>query len=912
MPAGPLMKTLPEFGSEADVQMVFDPRQVAGTHYVTSEVVGQLRIEEAMRRLLEGIPATYMCVDPATIAVTVTARRHWWQSPPDPLERVTVTAGNDSPLSVASRSGSPLLSFELQDIRQSGATSLAEFLKAIPQVWGGGPTDHTSLGREAVMNPGGATGINLRAMDAGAALVLVDGIRLSPAGAAEYTDIGAIPLSSIERIDIAADGPSALYGADAVSGVVNIVTRQALSGAEFSSSAGSAVGGARQTAVSQLFGDKGTYGNWVLSGEYYDREALPASARGRATSDLRAWGGSDFRTPYGSPGTVVGAQGQTWAVPKTGGPTFEPGANLYDEWSNVDILPQQRRGSLMAHGTVHIDDAFTVWADGLVSDRRMQKNTNPGYPATLVVPETNPYYVDPTGVGGPVILEYGFGNLLGPLAAHTETFTGMAALGAEMHSDTWRFRSQFSYSRQSVLQDVENAVDRRSLAAALSSTDLASAFNPFADTPENSEIARSLRTTLRYRSATAQMDLLSYAQRPIGPRQADDGSALVTVGAEYRRQTLHSSSPGSVPDGQRDDLGRSVTSAFAEVTSPIGRDIALSAGARYENHGTERVLSPKFALRWSPLPLLSVRSTWGRSYRDPNLTDRVEANNSIEIITLPDSHASNGASNVLVDFGNNAALHAERARNWTAGLDLAAGERGSLSATYFDIASAGRIYSPTLTASALADPSFDGLIVRKPSYAQRLAVCQAPGVYLGDPASCMAVPIAAIVDVRLQNLDVLRERGIDVTGHRDFESIRFGKFSVGLNSSYLLDYSIRHGPGEVPVSLLNTEDRPVDFRARGFVAWSRRTWGANVAVNYTGPYRNFGSLERTGVGSWTTLDLQVSRRFSAGPVAYELSLNALNVFNTLSPFVDNSLGGYDPENGDYTGRMLSATVRASW
>jgi iron complex outermembrane recepter protein len=905
---------LMQFSVQADMQSMYDKSTVDAYH--TPEIKGELRIEEVLRRLLEGIPATWQCVDDRTIVFIIAPRRrHWWQPRPDaPLEQVTITAANDAPLANAHRFGSPLLSFSLQDIRQTGAATLSEFLRTIPQVWGGGPTDHTSLGREATMNANGGTGVNLRAMDAGAALVLVNGIRLSPNGAAEYTDISSIPLSSIERIDIAADGPSPIYGADAVSGVINIVTRQGVSGSEFSSSGGSAIGGAKEVSVSQLAGGKWDAGSWTVSGEYYDRQSLPSSARGRATSDLLPWGGSDFRSPYdGSPGTVLGAQGQTWAVPATSGEPFELGTqNLYDTWTNRDILPHQRRGSLMAHGAGDIGDALEVWGDGMVSYRRMTNDIAPGYEASLVVPPSNPYYVDPSGQGGPTTVEYGFGSLLGPLAERADTLTALTAVGAEMRAGLWRIRSQLSHSRVTITQVTDNAVDQQSLTTALNSSDPSTAFNALWNTPGNMGIADTFRTALRYQSVTTQTDLASYAQRQIGGQ--DDSAAVFTLGAEYRRQTLHSFAANlTVVDARREDLGRSVSSAFAELTAPVGRHVSFSVGARYENHGVEHVTAPKFALRWQPLDSFSVRSTWGRSFRDSNLVDRDEAGNLTGILPLPDPHSTTGFSSVLVTTGNNGSLHSERARNWTAGLDLSAHDGSSVGATYFDITSAGRIYSPTLTASALVDPAFDGVIIRNPTYAQRLAACQLPGTFFGDGATCMTAPIAAIVDVRLQNLDVLRERGIDLTGRESFES-RIGKLSVGLNSTYLRDYSIRHGPGDQLISLLNTADHPVDLRARAFASWSRSRWTATASVNYTAPYRNFGSLERTGVPSWTTVDLHLSRRFALGAAgaAYEVSVNAINVCNTLSPFVDSSLGGYDPENGDYTGRMLSATVRASW
>ena len=114
--------------------MMFDAHQLAAVSSSTPRVDGWLRIQEAMRRLLEGTSATYVCVDPRTVAITLAPRkRHWWEPRAAPLEQVTVRATSDSPLLVANRSGSPLLSFGIQDIRQTGATTLAGRLRTIPR-----------------------------------------------------------------------------------------------------------------------------------------------------------------------------------------------------------------------------------------------------------------------------------------------------------------------------------------------------------------------------------------------------------------------------------------------------------------------------------------------------------------------------------------------------------------------------------------------------------------------------------------------------------------------------------------------------------------------------------------------------------------------------------------------------------
>ena len=129
--------------------------------------------------------------------------------------------------------GAQLIQLNRVDIERSGFATTQDFIHTLPQVFGGGPSEDTQLGREAPTNASKGSGINLRGLDAGATLVLIDGQRAAPSGATGlFTDISNIPLSAIDHVDILPDGAAARYGADAIGGVVNFVLRSNFVGAE--------------------------------------------------------------------------------------------------------------------------------------------------------------------------------------------------------------------------------------------------------------------------------------------------------------------------------------------------------------------------------------------------------------------------------------------------------------------------------------------------------------------------------------------------------------------------------------------------------------------------------------------------------------------------------------------------------
>jgi outer membrane receptor protein involved in Fe transport len=114
----------------------------------------------------------------------------------------------------------------------------------------------------------------------------------------------------------------------------------------------------------------------------------------------------------------------------------------------------------------------------------------------------------------------------------------------------------------------------------------------------------------------------------------------------------------------------------------------------------------------------------------------------------------------------------------------------------------------------------------------------------------------------------------------------------------------------------NTQNNPLAVHLRGSVGWQSSGWGVFSFVNFSGSYRDRQTQPARGVSSWTTLDLQLRYEFpgDSSPVrGTSLILEAQNVFDRYPPFLNNPLGiGYDQENGDLSGRVLSLTVRKKW
>ena len=194
------------------------------------------------------------------------------------IEEIVVTGTNIRGIAPDS---SPSIVLDRDAIDATGFQSTELLIRSLPQAAGGGvdaraPNGLPALGANGDPNSIGATGINLRGVGAGATLTLLNGRRLAPAGiVGGFTDISAIPLSAVERVEVLSDGASAIYGADAIGGVVNFVLREDFEGVETQLSYGGITEGSLdQYRLTQLAGTQWGSGNILASYEFFGRDAL--------------------------------------------------------------------------------------------------------------------------------------------------------------------------------------------------------------------------------------------------------------------------------------------------------------------------------------------------------------------------------------------------------------------------------------------------------------------------------------------------------------------------------------------------------------------------------------------------------------------------------------------------------------
>ena len=993
-----LGSALQVLAEEYDLQVLFESAVVAN-HTAQAIPQGTSR-DAALGDLLSGTDLTYEFVNERTVAIrgveeeavvghergasdsknspptpVLTAQNQTppQETPTSPSQAITNEVEDDDEVLEqiivtgsrirGAQSASPVVTITRDEIDLAGYATVEEVVENLPQNFGAGvgsrlDTTNTTLRADVVGNdvssPAGGTSINLRGLGASSTLVLLNGRRTSPSGLrAGFTNIGSIPVTAIERVEVMTDGASAIYGADAIAGVINFILREDHEGAETRLRYGSDSGGdTSDLQIGQTFGTSWGSGNVLFTYEFYETEALASTDRAfTASSDLTDFGGTDWRRPGGTPANIF-AGGQVFAIPDgQDGTSLTPAdfvgteglQNLFNEREVIDLLPDLDRHSAFLH-LKQSAGGIDLFAAARYANEESSRRNDVATIFSFTVTDASPWFVDPTDTGLTQlsVRNYSITKEAGSIDYVGEIDTFGATMGAEVEFfNNWSGALTLNWSKEEALNTLNKGLDsaaRVALAASVNNSDPALAFNPFSDGSNSSNRAILEQLFTSPFPQTSYENELQSANFDINGdlNELGGGTAQLAVGAEFRRESL-SSVAGILSAPRESDLSRDIRAVYAELFLPIvGQGnrrrglnrLEISLAARYEDYtdfGSST--NPKVGVLWSPVQTLLLKGTFGTSFRAPSLINLDETQATATFYVPP---AFFGSS-LIATTGNNASLQAEEATTWTAGIQWKPDSVDDLTLdlTYFDVGFTDRIEQPIRnTAAALADPAmFQTFVILNPTPEQIARFVDDPAFLEGrfapgsaDDFISGAIPVDVILNNRLTNLAESDVTGIELqlSYARELNS---GTFSAGLNGNYLFDYERRLLPTDPLVDEVDTFGRPVDLRVRGNASWNRNSWSISGFVNYTDGYTDNGSSSaRPGdpqaVDSWTTVDITIAYQtgINSGFMSdTRVSLTTQNVFDQDPPFVDTRGGvGYDAVNANPIGRFFAFQLSKNW
>ena len=390
LPAQSLARSLKEIGTATNTDVGFSASQVAGL--LAPPLKANLSVDDALTRVLVGTGLRPKHLDDHTIVISPAEASKMSESrgrlsdslpflkavdsssqlmlaqtdtsvpregtssdsnanpgPADQLQEVIVTGTH---IRGIDNKTNPVIVIDRDQIERSGYSSTQDLFRSLPQNFTSGDASEDGIfsgNANAGRNTDFASGVNLRGLGVSSTLVLLNGHRLAPSAFGSVVDISLIPLSAIDRVEILTDGSSAIYGSDAVGGVVNIILKKDYQGADTTARFGSVTDGSRrEELLAQTLGTTWTSGNVVATLQYQQQSALPASDR-------------VFATALPSPNDLL-PENHTYGATLNGRQTLADGLELYG-----DVLLSKRdfiRDTSVFEGPASSGVIFGMHIDG--------------------------------------------------------------------------------------------------------------------------------------------------------------------------------------------------------------------------------------------------------------------------------------------------------------------------------------------------------------------------------------------------------------------------------------------------------------------------------------------------------------------------------------------------------------------
>ncbi len=831
--------------------------------------------------------------------------------------------------------GSTLIAMDQEQLQQTGATSIADALRTMPQVDNLGVSDASRSGTGGAGNIVYGNSINLRGLSPFATLTLVDGHRVPTGGTTGSTvDPDAFPALMLQRVDVVADGASATYGSDAIAGVVNLILRRNVEGVEVDGKYGFA-NGYEENREGLMAGHSWGSGQFSIAFEENYHSDLNGQDRSFFESNQTAQGGTNYDTQQCNPGTIVVGT-TTYAIPK-GGVTPATAAGLIPGTANVcdlakyqDILPRVRHSNVAFTLDQKLGDRVSLFADGTYSKRTfLFLGTAPTGP--LEVPSSNAFFVAPPGTAPSVeTVNYSFANDLGPYSDDLGTsinFQGTMGLKADLGHD-WLLQVDGTAGRdRDFVYDPPNSLVNGNLARALASGNPATALNVYGGANPASVI-NPIFSGIFYGPGFAREQVME-TQVDGSVFALPGGDVRLALGGQWRHDELEYgliSGPTGAQLNIDEHLSRHSDSAFAEILVPLVgsgnalpgiQRLDLDVAGRYEHYSDFGSTShPKVGLNWTPSAGWMVHASYGTSFRAPLLSELVGPLRGVFVQTYSDPLAPTGTSVGYTLGGGNLGLKPETATTFSAGIDVSPTDQSKISLTYYNIDYKDQIASYLSDLTILQQTNeLGGLVTRCPSAACTALVNQyttGPGALpiLGPP---LANP-SAFVNGLEQNLGATKTQGLDLVGSYGLPMPLPGKWALDLSANLTTQYEVQFTPGGAYFNVLNSIGYPLRLRMRGDIGWAYGPFTTKLFVNFVNGYDNTETTPTQSVSSFVTEDLDVA--FDAGHVlqwglARDLTftVHVTNIGNVTPPYVNIPIGdgggGYDGTAASPLGRVIS-------
>ena len=890
------------------------------------------------------------------------------------LDAVNVTGTNLRGVDLAE--AQPVQVIDAVKIERLGLASIGDVLKLISETGGGtGNFNTASSGALQADSPVGMAGASLRGLGAGSTLTLVNGRRVTASSfsngvrSENFVDINAIPMAAVERIEVLSAGASAIYGADAVAGVINVVLRQSFDGVRTAVSIGDSTADGDEAKLNANllagFSTDTVEGLVVIDAfrrnGFYNRDrAITANERVPSQQGIFPsynWGSfsrDDFveaSCPSGQrfdgrPGFPLGSLGAYCAVDRSDYTAFDP---QLEQLGLYGTFNARLGDSLAFFSEVQLqrNESFATSAPAPWSQATIAFN-HPNMPAEL----RTRLLAGGLGATQDIV---GWGRFPDErqIDVETKNWRALAGLRGELNSD-WGWEAAVGYGRSESEQIASGGIyNRLRTLAALRGRLCADGtttctpttgglwYNPFGgQAVQDPNVMRLLRDTVprNGESTTLSADLkFNGIAGAIGDRDI-----AWAVGLEGRREDIAdkpsrlaevdrlTGQPGVFGFGSKSaNADRNASAVFVESLLPFTDTFDVRLAGRYDHYSDfGGDFNPSVGLRFRPSDALVFRAGWNTGFRAPSLA-QAGSGTTAASFTLPCASGSEffanwcgsrtGRPTILSQVLANPDLQPETSEAWNAGMVWSPLERTTISVDYwnFDQKNTVDVDYFGLLRAALTNPS----LIYTFADGSRPRPVNAPGIETASGG--IGRVSTGEVFAPLQNIGVQRTNGWDLAiDHGLAEDFLGGRLDLSIDATRVLSFerSESCSPQVAPLRgdgacvggqrlvELNGEYRYPKWRGTVALDWTSEDFDAAVWASYTGSYYDDFRFDPAAIATTARVASWTTFNASWGwnlNETHRVSLQVKNLTDRDPPRALGASAWVDTYNHDAMGRFVT-------
>lgn len=776
---------------------------------------------------------------------------------PSSLERVEVTGS--AIRRADAETALPVTVITRQQLESSGANTVAEVMRNATFASAGNFRPQSGSSAQSFAE------INLRGLGSQRTLVLLDGRRLPQAPMlGESVDMNTIPLAAVERIEILSDGASAIYGSDAIGGVVNVITRKNFEGLAFTwgTSKPENEGGDRNelSAVFGLSGDKGR-----LVGGFGRTERQMVYTR------QRPWGSAQGVSNYGNNYRVINADGTLGPVTAVPGGctdtnfwTTAAGTCSYDFNKVAADEAALTNSSLFLRGEMNLNADWSVFLNTSVSRVESFGRYAP-VPGLVEVAAGSPN--NPTGGASDILLYHRFAAA-GNRDNNTENNLYDVMAGVQGRIGSIDIEAGVRNTESKYLELGRNYIVRPLAEQYINSGE----YDIFLPSQNPAEILNSIKATISRDAFFKQQE--AYGRATFDLFSLAGGMSRLSLGAEFRTEdyadqydSLQEAGVIEGASGNSAAGSREVLSGMVELLLPVTKTVEVSLAGRYErysDYGND--FAPKASVRWQPMRGFVLRGSVGQGFRAPSLPIlNAQPQFSAESVVDPRTCTAFGGSDcnrtqVQVDtyFIANPTLKSEQSDQYSLGFVWDVTRNVNVKADYWNTK-----IDDTITQIGAQD------IIDRSNGDDPRSIPSGLGITRAADGS--------IVEIRAgyANEGTLKASGLDIGAGVNYQVAGVGNFRHDLLVSWMMKYEVDGS------DLIAEKDQGLpEYRASLQNAWRLGQFNAAWNVNYIGK----NGTGRFATKEYTTHDVAFdwAPTFSKGT---KLTVGVVNLFDKMPELV---------------------------